>query len=342
MVRVQCMTYNHAPYIEDAMNGFCMQETDFPYVCVIVDDASTDGEPEVIKKYLEKNFDLQDDQFFKEDDTDDYHLIFARHKTNRNCFFGVLLLKYNHFRKKDKKPYFLKWSHAKYVALCEGDDYWSDSSKLQLQVDVLNKHPECSFSSTGSLTRRIDNTYLDRTIREDDSVINIFDISAWERTPVSKTFTLVIRKDAYEAAQSSVRNYESPIDIHFSYHLFKIGKCAYIPKPLAIYRITGKGLWTSLSWERQEYWLYSIYREIYNKNNKDEAVYDRYFNSIIRLIELVGVDDLKLIKEGIKEAKKYKDKKKMLSLALHFALSKFRKKLAIGTRLKKIFAISHS
>ena len=52
MVRVSCMTFNHHAYIEDAMNGFCMQETDFPFVCTIVDDASTDGEPEVIKKYL--------------------------------------------------------------------------------------------------------------------------------------------------------------------------------------------------------------------------------------------------------------------------------------------------
>ena len=123
MVRVQCMTYNHAPYIEDAMNGFCMQETDFPYVCVIVDDASTDGEPEVIKYYLEKNFDLQGSQYFREEDTGDYHLIFAKHKINPNCYFGVLLLKYNHWKKKKAKaPYFEEWSRSKYIALCEGDD----------------------------------------------------------------------------------------------------------------------------------------------------------------------------------------------------------------------------
>ena len=142
MVRVQCMTYNHAPYIEDAMNGFCMQKTDFPFVCVIVDDASTDGEPEVIKKYLNNNFDLQNDQFFKEEDTDDYHLTFARHKTNLNCYFGVLLLKYNHWnKKKAKAPYFEEWSKAKYVALCEGDDYWTHPKKLQVQVDYLENHP---------------------------------------------------------------------------------------------------------------------------------------------------------------------------------------------------------
>ena len=55
------MTYNQASYIEDAMNGFTMQQTDFPFVCIIVDDASTDGEPEVIQRYLSTYFDLEDE-----------------------------------------------------------------------------------------------------------------------------------------------------------------------------------------------------------------------------------------------------------------------------------------
>lgn len=59
-VRVYCSTFNHSPYIEDAMNGFCMQETNFPFVAIIIDDASTDGEPEVIKQYLQEHFDLED------------------------------------------------------------------------------------------------------------------------------------------------------------------------------------------------------------------------------------------------------------------------------------------
>ena len=56
LVSVRCFTFNHAPYIEDTLNGFVLQVTNFPYVCIIVDDASTDGEPNVIKGYLEKHF----------------------------------------------------------------------------------------------------------------------------------------------------------------------------------------------------------------------------------------------------------------------------------------------
>lgn len=142
MVRVDCMTYNHASYIEDALNGFCMQETDFPFVCTIIDDASTDGELNVIKKYLEEHFDLKDRTIVRNEETEDYTSIFARHKTNTNCYFAVLFLKYNHYSiKKDKMPYIAEWQeNCKYIALCEGDDYWIDGKKLQKQVDFLENH----------------------------------------------------------------------------------------------------------------------------------------------------------------------------------------------------------
>ena len=87
---VRCYTYNHAHFIEDTMNGFCMQESDFPFVCCIVDDASMDGEQEVIKKYLLEHFDL-DNKIVRNEETDDYVLTLARHKTNMSCYFAVYL-----------------------------------------------------------------------------------------------------------------------------------------------------------------------------------------------------------------------------------------------------------
>ena len=146
IVQVSCVTYNHAPYIEDAMNGFCMQETRFPFVCTIVDDCSTDGEQKVIKNYLQEHFDLEDASVVRNEETDDYYLTFAQHKTNKNCFFAILFLKYNHYSvKKPKTPYLIEWSNTKYMAICEGDDYWIDPRKLQIQVDYLEKHKECGL-----------------------------------------------------------------------------------------------------------------------------------------------------------------------------------------------------
>lgn len=144
LVCTRCYTFNQAPYIVDAMNGFCMQETVFPYICAIVDDASTDGEQEVIKRYLLEHFDINDKCVAKNEETVDYALTFARHKANKNCFFAVLLLKYNHHSiKKPKISYISEWyDKAKYIALCEGDDYWIDSKKMQKQVDFLDTHPD--------------------------------------------------------------------------------------------------------------------------------------------------------------------------------------------------------
>ena len=126
MVCVNCLTYNHSSWIADAMNGFCQQEMASPFVCTIVDDNSNDGEQDVIKSYLEDNFNLTDAAIAVNEETPDYQLIFAQHKTNLNCFFAVYFLRYNHYQiKKTKRPYFLTWSNqSKYVAMCEGDDYW--------------------------------------------------------------------------------------------------------------------------------------------------------------------------------------------------------------------------
>lgn len=148
MVRVSCITYNHADYIEDAMNGFCMQETTFPFVCTIVDDASNDGEQEVMKKYMQEHFNLDDTSVSRKEETDDYFLTFAQHKTNKNCYFAVLFLKYNHRSiNKSKNIYLKEWYDAsKYIALCEGDDYWIAPEKLQKQIAFLESYPDYTMT----------------------------------------------------------------------------------------------------------------------------------------------------------------------------------------------------
>ena len=143
-VVVNCITYNHALYIEDTMNGFCIQKTNFPFVCTIVDDCSTDGEQKIINDFLVNNFDLNDNSVTVKEETDDYVLTFCQHLTNKNCFFAVILLKYNHFQiDKSKDNYCKRWfDNAQYMAFCEGDDYWTDPHKLQKQADFLVNHPD--------------------------------------------------------------------------------------------------------------------------------------------------------------------------------------------------------
>lgn len=146
-VCIKCYTYNHVNYIANALDGFCMQKTNFPFVCLIVDDASTDGELEVIQSYFQNHFDLDDQSIVRNEENEDYILSFARHQENTNCYFAVFFLKYNHYKKKAKVQYLTEWRNtAKYEASCEGDDYWIDPLKLQKQYDALESHPDCTIS----------------------------------------------------------------------------------------------------------------------------------------------------------------------------------------------------
>ena len=149
-VAAKCYTYNQAQYITDTLNGFVMQETDFPFVCCIIDDASSDGEQEVIRKYVAENFDLSEQDIAYEKETDDAYITYARHKSNKNCFFAVLYLKRNLYRERRRKLGLIsEWmDNAEYIALCEGDDYWIDANKLKLQVAFLDQHPDYGMCHT--------------------------------------------------------------------------------------------------------------------------------------------------------------------------------------------------
>lgn len=144
IVCTHCFTFNHAAFIKKTLDGFTMQKTTFPTVFCVVDDASTDGEQIVIRNYLNANFKMQNARQWE---TDDACFIEACHKENQNCWFVVVLLKYN-FRQTRKSKIALLTEcplSSKYVALCEGDDYWIDPNKLQKQVDFLESHPDYSM-----------------------------------------------------------------------------------------------------------------------------------------------------------------------------------------------------
>lgn len=245
MVHVSCMTFNQAPYIVDAMNGFTMQETNFPFVCAIIDDASTDGAQEVIKKYLDEHFDLKDKTIARHEETDDYVLIFARHKTNLNCYFAVLYLKFNHYCvKKSKVPYVSQWrDKAKYIAMCEGDDYWIESKKLMWQVEYLETHNEFGavhtafnryFQDSQIVTTQHYNIYENQRKLEVDIITSKTDV---------QTCTLLYKYDCFKKMQIDRKNdfyidgHYCGLDISIFSGLAAICGIGYIDKITAVYRV---------------------------------------------------------------------------------------------------------
>lgn len=159
---IRCNTYNHSAYITDAFDGFVIQQTNFPFVAVIVDDASTDGEQQVISAYLDEHFDHSEETGYKMCETEDGVWTFACHKENVNCCFMVVCLKRNLFGNPKKRELIEEWLDAKYIASCEGDDYWTDPLKLQKQVDYMEQHPECGLCITDFRMRHDRNSVLSK------------------------------------------------------------------------------------------------------------------------------------------------------------------------------------
>lgn len=119
LVSICCITYNHEKYISEAIESFLMQEADFPIEIIIHDDASTDRTPEIIQQYEKKYPDIIKPIYQKENQ-------FSKgKKITFECVFPNVI--------------------GKYVALCEGDDYWNDKNKLQKQVNFMEDNEDYSM-----------------------------------------------------------------------------------------------------------------------------------------------------------------------------------------------------
>lgn len=116
MVSVQCLVYNHKPYLRQCLNGIVMQKTNFRFEAIVHDDASTDGCTTIIKEFEKKYPDIIKPIYQKENQYSHNPGLIVDVVDNKCC--------------------------GKYIAICEGDDYWVDPFKLQKQVDFLESHSE--------------------------------------------------------------------------------------------------------------------------------------------------------------------------------------------------------
>ena len=146
-VLVRCFTFNHSKYIEEALNGFAMQQTNFPFACLVMDDASTDGEQEVIKAWMERECDMGRAETI---DIPTSVVIIVPHITNASCTFAFYLLKQNLYKANEEKMrHVTPWREkCEYEAMCEGDDYWIAPMKLQRQVDVMDTDDQIGLCYT--------------------------------------------------------------------------------------------------------------------------------------------------------------------------------------------------
>lgn len=218
MVSICCLAYNHEKYIRSALDSFVSQETDFPFEVLIHDDASTDATAAVIREYEEK-----------------YPQIIRPIYQTVNQFSQKISISAVHQYPR---------ARGKYLAICEGDDYWTDPHKLQRQVDFMQAHPQYALCVHN--TREINCiTGAQRLINPSEQEMDIPLLSIMERGGAQfHTSSMLFRREDALRFPDYCSKYGFG-DYPKSIFLALCGKVHYFPEVMSVYRQMTESSWTN-------------------------------------------------------------------------------------------------
>ena len=220
LVTVFCLAYNHEKYIRTTFEGFVKQKTSFKFKVLVHDDCSTDSTRDIIREYMEKYPDM----------------------------FEVIFQESNKYQKgiDVEDEYILPKINSKYVAVCEGDDYWTDPNKLQLQVDYMEKHPDCTLCvhNTEKIFENGESTGKSFNPSKKERDYSFKDIVLSEPSAYFHFSSFMWRHDTFKHknpafAMNGIGDY--PMALYFS----SIGYIHYIPRTMSSYRLNSIGSWSS-------------------------------------------------------------------------------------------------
>ncbi len=220
VVSVDVITYNHKNYIRKCLDGILMQKTNFKFEVLIHDDASTDGTADIIREYQEKYPDI----------------IKPIYQTENQFSKGISI----------SKTYQFPRIKSKYVALCEGDDYWTDENKLQKQVDFLENNPDFAICFHPVKVEWDDNRE-DETIypspkkRFNKTVLTLDDLL---RRNFIQTNSVVYRWALADGNYDKMPTGILPGDWFLHLLHAKTGKIGFIPDVMGVYHRHSGGIWT--------------------------------------------------------------------------------------------------
>lgn len=221
LVTVFCLAYNHEKYIRTTFEGFVKQKTTFKFKVLVHDDASTDSTPDIIREYMEKYPDM----------------------------FEAIMQEENKYQQgidiEDK--YILPKIDTKYVASCECDDYWTDPNKLQMQVEYMEKHPDCSLCvhDTEKIFENGTSTGKSFNPSRKERNYHFKDIALSEPSSYFHFSSLMWRNDTFREKNPAFEMKgigDYPMALYFA----SIGYIHYIPKIMSCYRLNSIGSWSSM------------------------------------------------------------------------------------------------
>ncbi len=272
-VSIICNTYNHVRYIRDALKGFVMQKTSFAFEVLVHDDASTDGTQEIIREYEKK-----------------YPEIIKPIYQQVNQYSQNI---------KITKTFQYPRAKGKYIAFCEGDDYWIDENKLQVQFNALEENPEIDICahSYKVINGRDDSFIENKIYSKNDCIIPLERIIIGEGGIVG-TNTLMYRKDIVMDDR-----YTFDKDICHDYVL-QI-KCSlrsgmlFLNRIMAVYRFAVPNSFCDRMRKDKEKEKVFLEKKIYMLKKLDEDTQLQYHNAIEARLLLYGIVVEKPFKEKI-------------------------------------------
>lgn len=225
MVSINCITYNHEKYIAQAIEGFLSQRTNFEVEILIHDDASTDRTADIIREYVQKY-------------PEKFNVIY---QTENQYSKGVFIGRLNEER-----------ARGKYIAVCEGDDYWTDPYKLQKQVDYMEANPDCTlcfhdaYVETGGKLHT--NWHVIPWMPENrklaSSVPRTYDAGELQLLGFVPTMSMLYVNDFHDASRWLE---ETPArDASIRLYITSRGYAYYMPEVMSVYRYEVEGSATTI------------------------------------------------------------------------------------------------
>lgn len=258
LVTIRCITYNHEPYIRQCLEGFVMQKTTFPFEAIVHDDASTDGTATIIREYAEKYPNIIKPIYETENQ-------YSKHDGSLSRIMN-------------------KHMRGKYIAMCEGDDYWTDPLKLQKQVDLLENNPLASLCCGGYISKQIGAFDVEHIYRKGTDNYFLFSLEDWGKVWYTKTMTVVYRAEAAILHSKNIEKYYYNRDIHLFYNLLKWGDGIYLSDCLGVYNIHVGGVCSLVSKEQNAVHSYNCYKELFYCHHDDFSRRKYYFAIINRML----------------------------------------------------------
>lgn len=320
-VSILCPTYNHESFIAQALESFIMQETNFAFEIIVGEDCSTDKTKEIVEKYVQKYPNLIKPIYQSVNQ--------GIYKNNADVF---------------------KLARGEYFIFCEGDDYFSDKNKLQIQADYLDKNPQNSACFHYAKLIYVDKSTKSH-IHPSKSYIrrykNKLNYETLKKSNFIHTNSCMYRKYAINFDDFFPKD-ALPADWFIHIYYSRLGKIGFIPKIMSVYRKHSGGIWYFASEEkyRLKYGaeLINLYFQASQKFSDDKEFWfkegAKEFNTVAKVcINYREWDKLETIKQQFaelamnnpltdedlisKSQKRYKKYKKLFKLTLSLSVVLF-------------------